>query len=108
MLFLDNTWAAIDLISLQNKIKNSVSNINITYANDISALDLLIKSQQGIALGLYCLYPELEGNSCYIPLNWKSKVELAILTSKTNRKKAVNSFIKSIVAYTHNITFNKN
>ena len=108
MLFLDNTWAAIDLISLQNKIKNSVSNISITYANDISALDLLIKSQQGIDVGFYCLYPELEKNSCYIPLNWKSKVELAILTSKTVRKKAVNSFIKSIETYTYNMTFNNN
>lgn len=96
MLFLDNTWAAIDLISLQNKIKNSIPDVKIVYANDISALNLLIKSERGIALGLYCLYPKLEDYLEYVPLDWPAEVELILMTSNNNSKTRLNDLVKLI------------
>lgn len=69
MLFLDNNWAAVDLINLQDEIQHVNNHLNITFANNLSSLNVLIKGQQGIALGLYCLYPKLESYLKYVPVN---------------------------------------
>lgn len=96
LLFLDNTWAAIDLITLQNKIKNNIQDTKIIYANDISALNMLIKSEQGIALGLYCLYHQLEDYLEYVPLNWQAEVELVLLAYRNNQKQRLDDLIRLI------------
>lgn len=96
MLFLDNNWAAADLINLQNKVMHTNNQMHITYANDLSALDILIRAEQGIAFGLYCLYPKLEENSIYVPLKWEPTVDLVAVIQESNNKQIVHQFIKFI------------
>ena len=96
MLFLDNNWAAADLINLQNKVMHTNNQMHITYANDLSALDILIRAEQGIAFGLYCLYPQLEENSIYVPLKWEPTVDLVAVIQESNNKRIVHQFIKFI------------
>lgn len=96
MLFLDNNWAAEDLINLQNRVMHINNQMHITYVNDLSALNILIKAEQGIAFGLYCLYPHLNKNSVYVPLDWEPQVDLVAITQKNNAKRIVHQFIKFI------------
>ncbi len=98
MLYLDNNWAAIDLINLQDEIRHVNKHLNITYANNLSSLNVLIKGQQGIALGLYCLYPKLEPYLKYVPVDWKPTVDFVVVTQKNSEKKSVHNFIKFIEA----------
>lgn len=104
MLFLDNNWAAEDLINLQNKVMHINNQMHITYVNDLSALNILIKAEQGIAFGLYCLYPHLNENSVYVPLDWEPQVDLVAITQKNNEKRIVYQFIKFIQEF--NFDFN--
>lgn len=96
MLFLDNNWAAVDLINLQNKITHINRNLDITYANNLSSLNVLIKGEQGIALGLYCLYPELSPYLTYVPVDWKLTVDLVVVTLNNNEKASVRKFVRYI------------
>lgn len=96
MLFLDGNWAATDLINLQNKIIQVNDKINVTYAEDLSTLNILIKSGQGIAVGLYCIYAELDDSLTYVPLDWEQTVDFIILTQKNNEKRIVRQFIEFI------------
>lgn len=96
LLFLDNRWAAQDIINLQNKIIHSNKNLTITYADEISSLNVLIKAQQGIGLGLYCIYSELDHGLIYVPLDWEPQVDLVAITQKNNAKRIVYQFIKFI------------
>lgn len=105
MLFLDNNWAAVDLINLQDEIQHVNNHLNITFANNLSSLNVLIKGQQGIALGLYCLYPKLESYLKYVPVNWRPTVDLVIVTQKNNEKRSVSNFIKFIKSEMGNVTF---
>lgn len=103
MLFLDGNWAATDLINLQNKIIQVNDQINVTYAEDLSTLNILIKSGQGIAVGLYCIYAELSKDLTYIPLDWAPTTDFLIITQKDNTKRIVRQFIKYIQGYKLNI-----
>lgn len=105
LLYLDNNWAAVDLINLQDKIRHINKHINITYANNLSSLNVLIKGQQGIALGLYCLYPKLEPYLKYVPIKWKPKVDLVIVTQRNNEKRSVADFIKFVEMEMRNVHF---
>lgn len=105
MLFLDNNWAAVDLINLQDEIQHVNNHLNITFANNLSSLNVLIKGQQGIALGLYCLYPKLEPYLKYVPVDWKPTVDLVIVTQKNNEKRSVTYFIKFIEAEMKKVSF---
>ena len=104
MLYLDNNWAAIDLINLQDKIRHINHHLNITYANNLSSLNVLIKGQQGIALGLFCLYPKLEPYLKYVPIDWKKTVDLVIAIQKNNEKRIVHEFINFIKSEMPNFT----
>jgi LysR family transcriptional regulator, hca operon transcriptional activator len=99
MLFLDSNWAAVDLIKLQNEIIRLNNPIDITYANDLSSLNILIKSGQGIAVGLYCIYAELEDTLSYVSLDWKPTVDLVIITPHNQQKRIVYNFIKFVQNY---------
>lgn len=70
--------------------------INVTYAEDLSTLNILIKSGQGIAVGLYCIYAELDDSLTYVPLDWEQTVDFIILTQKNNEKRIVRQFIEFI------------
>ncbi|MGL5900972.1 LysR family transcriptional regulator [uncultured Lactobacillus sp.] len=96
MLFLDGNWAAVDLINLQNKIIHLNDEINVTYAEDLPTLNILLKSGQGITVGLYCIYAELDDSLTYVPLNCEQTVDFIILTHKNNDKRIVHQFIKFI------------
>lgn len=96
MLFLDNNWAASDLINLQNKIIHSNKQINVMYVNDLPSLNILIKSGQGITVGLYCIYAKLDKTLTYVPVNWKPTVDLVIITPQNQHKRMVYEFIKFI------------
>ncbi|MBA1394067.1 LysR family transcriptional regulator, partial [Lactobacillus sp. XV13L] len=87
LLFLDNNWAAVDLINLQRTIMHLNSQVNVTYANDLSSLNILIKSGQGITLGLYCIYAELGNGLTYVPIDWEPTVDLTIITPENNHKR---------------------
>lgn len=103
MLFLDGNWASVDLINLQNKIIAVNQQIKIAYAEDLPSLNILSKSEQGIAVGLYCIYAELNKNLTYVPIDWEPQVDLVVITTKTNRKKTVREFIKLIQKFDLNI-----
>lgn len=105
MLYLDNNWAAIDLINLQDEIRHVNSHLNITYANNLSSLNVLIKGQQGIALGLYCLYPKLESYLKYVPVKWSPTVDLVVVTQKNSEKRSVHNFINFIKAEMNDTKF---
>lgn len=96
LVFLDNRWAAADIINLQNKIIHLNGDLNITYADEISSLNVLLKANQGLGLGLYCIYPELDSSLTYVPLDWKSQVDFVVITQKNNKKRIVYQFIKFI------------
>lgn len=96
MLFLDGNWAAVDLINLQNKIIHLNDKINVTYAEDLPTLNILLKSGQGITVGLYCIYAELDDSLTYVPLDCEQMVDFIILTQKNNDKRIVRQFIKFI------------
>ena len=96
LLFLDNRWAAQDIINLQNKIIHLNKNLTITYADEISSLNVLLKAKQGLGLGLYCIYPELDSSLVYVPLDWEPQVDLVAITQKNNEKRIVYQFIKFI------------
>lgn len=107
MLFLDNNWAAEDLINLQNQLMHINKQMHITYANDLSSLNVLVKGEQGIALGLYCLYAELNKNLTYVPIDWEPQVDLVVITTETNRKKTVREFIKLIRKFKLDLNINE-
>jgi len=96
LVFLDNRWAAADIINLQNKIIHLNRDLNITYADEISSLNVLLKANQGMGLGLYCIYPELDSSLTYVPLKWEPQVNLVAITQKNNEKRIVYQFIKFI------------
>lgn len=96
MLFLDGNWASVDQINLQNKIIRLNDQVNVTYAGDLPALNILIKSEQGIAVGLYCIYANLAEGLTYVPLDWDPTVDLIVITQKNNDKRIVHQFIKFI------------
>lgn len=96
LLFLDNRWAATDIINLQNKIIHLNRDLNITYAAEISSLNVLLKANQGLGLGLYCIYPELDSSLAYVPLDWEPQVDLVAIMQKNNEKRIVHQFIKFI------------
>lgn len=96
MLFLDGSWAAVDLINLQNKIIKLNDQLNVTYASDLSSLNILIKSGQGIAVGLYCIYAELSKDLTYVPLDWEPTVDLVMITPKKKHQRLTQEFIKFI------------
>ena len=96
LLFLDNRWAATDIINLQNKIIHLNKDLNITYAAEISSLNVLLKANQGLGLGLYCIYPELDSSLAYVLLDWEPQVDLVAITQKNNAKRIVYQFIKFI------------
>ena len=96
LVFLDNRWAAADIINLQNKIIHLNGDLNITYADEISSLNVLLKANQGLGLGLYCIYPELDSSLTYVPLDLKSQVDFVVITQKNNEKRIVYQFIKFI------------
>ena len=96
MLFLDGSWAAAELIDLQNKIIRLDDKINVTYAEDFPTLNLILKSGQGIAVGLYCIYAELDDSLTYVPLDYAQKVDFIMLTPKNNDKRIVRQFIKFV------------
>ena len=96
LLFLDNRWAATDIINLQNKIIHLNRDLNITYAAEISSLNVLLKANQGLGLGLYCIYPELDSSLAYVLLDWEPQVDLVAITQKNNAKRIVYQFIKFI------------
>lgn len=107
MLFLDNNWAAEDLINLQNQLMHINKQMHITYANDLSSLNVLVKGEQGIALGLYCLYAELNKNLTYVPIDWEPQVDLVVIITETNRKKTVREFIKLIRKFKLDLNINE-
>lgn len=107
MLFLDNNWAAEDLINLQNQLMHINKQMHITYANDLSSLNVLVKGEQGIALGLYCLYAELNENLTYVPIDWEPQVNLVVITTKTNCKKTVREFIELIQKFKLDLNINQ-
>lgn len=96
MLFLDGNWASLDLVKLQNRIIHVNDQVNVTYTDYLSSLNILIESGQGIAVGLYCIYAELEAGLVYVPIDWRPTVDLLIITEKTNHKRIVYQFIKFV------------
>ncbi|WEV50800.1 LysR family transcriptional regulator [Lactobacillus sp. ESL0731] len=96
MLFLDNNWAAVDLINLQNEVIHNNKQIDVTYADNLSSLNILLRSGQGITLGLYCIYADLPSSLTYVPLKWDATVDLLLLKLTNNRKRIVHSFIKFV------------
>lgn len=96
MLFLDGNWAAVDLISLQNRLIQLNDQLNVTYASDLPSLNILIKSGQGIAVGLYCIYAELDASLTYVPLEWEPTVDLIMIMQKNNDQRLPHQFIRFI------------
>lgn len=96
MIFIDNNWTGVEMIELQRQIIHDNPHIDITYANDIVAANILVNAEEGISLGLNFIYPHSNDRLAYVPLNWKGIIRYVAVLHKNNDKHCVHEFVKFI------------
>ena len=96
LIFIDNNIAGVELIRLQNKVKNTCQTLNITYTNDIASALILVNALQGITFGLNFIYTRLNEALTQVPLQTSPEVTYGAVINSHNERKIVKEFIKFI------------
>lgn len=96
LIFIDNNIAGVELIRLQNKVKNTCQTLNITYTNDIASALILVNALQGITFGLNFIYTGLNEALTQVPLQTSPEVTYGAVINSHNERKIVKEFIKFI------------
>lgn len=96
IIFLDTQWLPTISINLQKKISKLNKNMDITYANNITAENAMVQS--GLALGLWCNFVTDPNDSTIYtkPLKTDLKPRYGIAVRKDDNSKAVLHFINWI------------
>ena len=91
---LDNGWAPPEQLKLQEIIKSKNRNLDISYVNNVSVVDITCQAQLGVSIMPNFIASEESNLTVTRPINYEASLEYGLGFLKDNDSGAVRRFVK--------------